>query len=218
MTPSDNLRDQLCYWHKYIHEHGLVTWTQGNISVRHPDDSHIYIKASGVPYVGMIPRYMLRVEMDGDYSDKDFRPSTDTASHLYIYNRMPSVRAIIHTHSTFATTFAACGEDIPCHLTAMADVFGEDIPCAGYAEIGGEEIGEAVVGCIGKAGVVLLRNHGLFAVGSTIEDAVKRAVITEDSAQTLYYAMSSDSFELRFLSPRQIDYNYERYRGYGQPR
>ena len=112
-------------------------------------------------------------------------PSSDTASHLYIYRHRPDVGGIVHTHSRYATAFAAIGKSIPVYLTAQGDEFGGPIPCGGFALIGGEEIGQVVVESIGSSPAVLLKNHGVFTVGKNAEAALKAAVMVEDVAATV---------------------------------
>jgi L-ribulose-5-phosphate 4-epimerase len=208
------LQSELCRWHQHLFNEGLVTWSQGNISVR--DGNHMFIKASGVRYDYLDSRHMVRVGLTlGSYKDDSYLPSTDTDTHLYIYNHT-DVGAIVHTHSTFATAFSAAGLNIPCCLTGQADMFGGDIPCTPYAEIGGDEIGKTVVATLwGESpGVALIQNHGLFAVGKTMEEAVKRAVMAEDCAKTTYYATALEPIR---LTDKQIADNYERYNtSYGQ--
>lgn len=204
---------ELYNYHMKMVEDGLVTGTQGNISCRCRDD--VFIKPSGVQYSELSPEKMSKLTVSGQEYMGQLSPSTDTASHLYIYSAFPKVKSVIHTHSTYATAFAACGLSIPVCLTAMADEFGGRIPCSGYAEIGGEEVGKAVVKNLGKAGVVLIQNHGLFAVGETIGQAYKRALMAEDSARTMLH-----TFQLGQpiqLTEEQIDSAYKRYHtSYGQ--
>ena len=129
------------------------------------------------------------VDLDGKSVEGKLSPSSDTASHLYIYRHRPDVGGIVHTHSRYATAFAALGKPIPCYLTAMADEFGGPIPCGGFALIGGEEIGKVVVESIGNSPAVLLKNHGAFTVGKNAEAAVKAAVMVEDVAATIWMAL-----------------------------
>jgi L-ribulose-5-phosphate 4-epimerase len=153
---------------------------------------------------------------DGEYSGK-FKPSTDTASHIVIYRELDWVNSVVHTHSTFCTAFAACGKHIPVILTATADEFGDIIPCTPYCEIGGEDVGKAVVAALrgSRAGAVLIRNHGLFTVGESLEEAVKRAVMAEDCARTTWYATRSREYIL--LKPDQTEDCFRRYHEqYGQ--
>jgi L-ribulose-5-phosphate 4-epimerase len=127
--------------------------------------------------------------LDGNYIEGDLKASSDTASHLYIYRHRPDLYGIVHTHSRYATAFAALGRPIPVYLTAHADEFGGPIPCGGFALIGGEEIGKVVVDAIGDSRAVLLKNHGVFATGKTPQAAVKAAVMVEDVAHTVWIAL-----------------------------
>jgi len=129
------------------------------------------------------------VDQQGNRIEGDLKPSSDTASHLYIYRHRPDVNGVVHTHSPYATAFAAVGRPIPVYLTAMADEFGGPIPCGGFALIGGEDIGRVVVESIGDSPAVLLKNHGAFTIGRSAEAAVKAAVMVEDVARTVWYAL-----------------------------
>jgi L-ribulose-5-phosphate 4-epimerase len=172
---------------------GLVAWTSGNVSARDPETGLVVIKPSGLPYDELTPEALVVVAPDGDVVEGGLRPSSDTTSHLVIYGALPAVHGVVHTHSTFATAFAAVGRPIPAVLTAIADEFGGPIPCAGYAPVGGSEIGQAVVDGIGDSPAILLQNHGVFTVGETAEQAVKSAVMVEDAARTVYLALQMGS-------------------------
>ena len=137
----------------------------------------------------------------------------DCESHLYIYRQRPEIGGIVHTHSPFATAFAAVGRNIPCALTAIADEFGGPILCSNYAPVGGEAIGKEVLATGDKA--VLLKQHGVFTMGPTAEVAVKRAVMVEENAKTLYYASALGKIEE--LSETEAARAHERYKThYGQ--
>jgi L-ribulose-5-phosphate 4-epimerase len=167
----------------------LVAWTSGNVSARDPATGYVVIKPSGVRYEDLRPEQMVIVDQQGRRIQGDLKASSDTASHLYIYRRRPDVNGVVHTHSPYATAFAALGKPIPVYLTAMADEFGGPIPCGRFALIGGEEIGQVVVESIGDSPAVLLKNHGLFTIGPTAEAAVKAAVMVEDAARTVWIAL-----------------------------
>lgn len=155
------------------------------------------------------------VDLDGNVVEGNLKPSSDTAAHLYVYRHRPDVGGIVHTHSPFATAFAAVGWPIPANLTAICDEFGGPIPCGGYARIGGDEIGREVVRSIGNSSAVLLKNHGVFTIGKTPEDAVKAAVMVEDAARTMFYAMQlGEPIE---IPPEEIARAHRRYlKEYGQ--
>lgn len=186
----EELRQQVCEGNMELEWHGLVAWTSGNVSGRDRETGYVIIKPSGVGYEDLTPESMVVVDSGMNVIEGDLKPSVDTETHLYIYGQMPRVMAITHTHSCYATSFAALGKPIPAVLTAMADEFGGEIPCARYAKIGSEDIGKAVVETIGDSPAVLIANHGVFTVGPTIEAAVKAAVMTEDAAKTVHLAMA----------------------------
>lgn len=185
----EHLREQLLVLHRELPQNNLVAWTSGNISARDPESGFVVIKPSGIRYEDLRADQMVVVDLEGDVVEGSLKPSSDTASHLYIYRQRPDVNGIVHTHSRYATAFAALGQPIPCVLTAMGDEFGGPIPCGGFALIGGEEIGQVVVESIGSSPAVLLKNHGVFTIGKDAEAAVKAAVMTEDVAATVWLSM-----------------------------
>lgn len=182
-------REELVKLNQALLKYGLCTWTMGNVSIRDPEKGLVAIKPSGVMFTDLTPESMVVVDMDGNIVEGNLLPSSDTASHLYIYQHLEHVNGVVHTHSNYATAFAANNMEIPIVLTAMGDEFGGPIPCGGFALIGGEEIGKVVVETIGDGKSVLLKNHGVFTVGRTGKEAVKAAVMTEDSAKTVWLAM-----------------------------
>jgi L-ribulose-5-phosphate 4-epimerase len=183
------LREQVWKLHLELPQNDLVKWTGGNVSGRDPETGLVVIKPSGVKYPDLRPEHLVVLDVEGRVVEGDLSPSSDTASHLYIYRHRPEVGGIVHTHSPYATAFAAVGKPIPVYLTAIADEFGGPIPVGGFALIGGEEIGRIVVETIGNSPAVLLKNHGVFTIGKNAEAAVKAAVMTEDVARTVWYAL-----------------------------
>ena len=188
--PRGSIREAVCALHGELVRWGLVTWTSGNVSARVPGRDLMVIKPSGVAYHELTPDSMVVTDLHGERVDGDLAPSSDTFAHAFIYREMPAVNGVVHTHSTYATAWAARGEAIPCVLTAMADEFGGEIPIARFARIGDDDIGVAVVATLRghRSPAVLLRNHGVFAVGATAADAVKAAVMCEDAARTVHVA------------------------------
>ena len=185
----ESIREELVALHAELPRHGLVVWTGGNVSARDPETGLVAIKPSGVRYEDLTAESMVVVDLDGRVVDGSHNPSSDTASHLYVYRHRPDVNGVVHTHSRFATAFAAVGRSIPVYLTAQADEFGGEIPCAGFAMIGDEQIGAQIVETIGRSPAVLLKNHGVFTVGASAAAAVKAAVMTEDVAATVWAAL-----------------------------
>jgi len=183
------LREQLYHLHLELPRNNLVAWTSGNVSARDPETGYVVIKPSGIRYEQLRPEQMVVVDLDGNIVEGKLNPSSDTVSHVYIYRRRPDVGGIVHTHSPYATAFAAVNRPIPVYLTAQADEFGGPIPCGGFALIGGEEIGKVVIESIGTSCAVLLKNHGVFTIGPNAEAAVKAAVMVEDVARTTWLAL-----------------------------
>ncbi|BAS27952.1 L-ribulose-5-phosphate 4-epimerase [Limnochorda pilosa] len=167
----------------------LVTMTSGNASGRDAETGLVVIKPSGVLYDELQPEDLVVVDLDGNVVEGRLRPSVDTSTHLYIYRERPDVGGVIHTHSPYATSFAALGEPIPVVLTAIADEYGGPIPCGPYAPVGGDAIGRAVVEHIGSSPAILLKSHGIFALGRDVHAALKAAVMVEDVAKTVHLAM-----------------------------
>ncbi len=185
----ENLREELWRLHMELPKNNLVMWTGGNVSALDKESGLVAIKPSGIRYEALRPEHMVIVDLDGRVVEGELKPSSDTASHLFIYRHRPDVGGIVHTHSPYATAFAAVNRPIPVVLTAMADEFGGPIPCGGFALIGGEEIGKIVVESIGSSPAVLLKNHGVFTIGRSAETAVKAAVMVEDVARTVWLAL-----------------------------
>lgn len=185
----EQLKEELYQLHLELPRHNLVVWTGGNVSARDPETGLVAIKPSGVRYEQLRPHHMVVLDLEGNIVEGDLKPSSDTYSHLYIYRHRPDVGGVVHTHSRYATAFAAVGRPIPVVLTAIADEFGGEIPCGGFSLIGDESIGKVVVESIGRSVAVLLKNHGVFTIGKSAEAAVKVAVMTEDNAAAVWMAL-----------------------------
>jgi L-ribulose-5-phosphate 4-epimerase len=209
------IREELLELHQELPKNELVMWTGGNVSIRDPETGYVVIKPSGVRYERLKSDDMVVVDLNGNVIEGGLKPSSDTASHLYIYRHRPDINGIVHTHSPYATAFAAVGREIPVYLTGQADEFGGPIPCGGFALIGGEEIGKIVVAEIGSSPAILLKNHGVFTIGPTGEAAVKAAVMVEDVARTVWLALQIG--EPDEIPDEQIAKLHHRYKNvYGQ--
>jgi L-ribulose-5-phosphate 4-epimerase len=211
----ENLKKELVELHLELPKNHLVVWTGGNVSARDPQSGMVAIKASGIPYEELTPDHMVVVDMDGKVVEGKYKPSSDVFSHLFIYKHRPDVFGVVHTHSRYATAFAAVGRPIPCVLTAMGDEFGGPIPCGGFALVGDEAIGKQVIENIGSSPAVLLKNHGVFTIGKDARAAVKTAVMTEDVAATVWMAMQIG--EPLPIAPEDVERLHDRYMNvYGQ--
>jgi len=211
------LRGELAALHGELITWGLVAWTAGNVSARVPGADLFVIKPSGVSYAALTPESMVVCDLDGNLVDGDLSPSSDTAAHAYVYRHMPEVGGVVHTHSTYATAWAARAEAIPCVLTAMADEFGGEIPVGPFALIGGDDIGKGIVATLGghRSPAVLMRNHGVFTIGADATAAVKAAVMCEDVARTVHLARQLG--EPAAIAQSDVDSLHDRYRNvYGQ--
>jgi L-ribulose-5-phosphate 4-epimerase len=213
----DAIRREVSALHAELPRNGLVVWTSGNLSARVPEADLMVIKPSGVAYDELTPEGMVVCDLSGDAVEGSLEPSSDAATHGYVYRHLPEVGAIVHTHSAYATAWAVRAEPIPCVMTAMADEFGGEIPVGPFALIGDEEIGRGVVETVAshRSPAVLMRNHGVFAVGVTARDAIKAAVMCEDAARIVHLARSLGPVEP--LDATSIDALYARYQTvYGQ--
>jgi L-ribulose-5-phosphate 4-epimerase len=182
------LRQQVCDLHALLTQYELVIWTAGNVSARVPGRDLMVIKPSGAEYATLRAEDMVVCDLHGNLVDGALSPSSDTAAHAYVYRHMPEVGGVVHTHSTYATAWAARGEPIPCVLTMAADEFGGEVPVGPFALIGDDSIGRGIVEVLrdSRSPAVLMRNHGPFTIGRTARDAVKAAVMVEDVARTVH--------------------------------
>ena len=213
----DALRAEIAALHQELPRAELVAWTSGNLSARVPDRDLMVIKASGVPYPELTAEAIVVCDLDGALVEGDLLPSSDAATHGYVYRALPEVGGIAHTHSPYATAWAACGASIPCVLTAMADEFGGEIPVGPFAPVGDEQIGRAVVETLAhhRSPAVLMRSHGVFTIAPSPREAVKAAVMCEDVARTVHLARVLGTPIP--LAQEEIDALHDRYQNvYGQ--
>ncbi len=200
-------------------------WTAGNVSERvvvaedgTPSTEDIFvIKPSGVSYDELTAEAMVVCDIKGNLIDGSRKPSSDTAAHAYVYEHMPEVGGVVHTHSSYACAWAARGEEIPCGLTMMADEFGGPVPVGPFAIIGDDSIGRGIVKTLreSRSPAVLMQNHGPFTVGESGKDAVKAAVMVEEVARAMHLTRQLGR-EVP-IPQDKIDHLYNRYQNvYGQ--
>jgi len=185
----EELKRQVLEANLMLPQYGLVAWSSGNVSGLDPESGLVAIKPSGVRYEHLALEDIALVDLEGNQVEGRLRPSVDAATHLYVYRHRSDIGGMVHTHSTYATAFAALGRPIEPCLTALADEFGGPIPVGEFAPIGGEEIGQEILRSIGHSPAILMRQHGVFTVGPSVEAALKAAVMVEDAARTLWVAM-----------------------------
>ena len=214
-------RDGIAALHAELTRYELVVWTGGNVSGRVPGADLFVIKPSGVSYDDLGPENQILCDLHGNVIPNtpgwERSPSSDTAAHAYVYRHMPEVGGVVHTHSPYATAWAARGESIPCVITAMADEFGGEIPVGPFAIIGDDSIGRGIVDTLTghRSRAVLMQNHGPFTIGTDARDAVKAAVMVEDVARTVHLARQLG--EPIAIPQAAIDSLFDRYQNvYGQ--
>ena len=213
----EQVRREVAALHAELPRNELVVWTAGNVSARVPGRDLLVIKPSGVSYDELTPESMVVTDFDGTLVDGERNPSSDTAAAGYVYRHLPEVNGVVHTHSTYATAWAARGEAIPCVLTMMADEFGGPIPVGPFAIIGDDSIGRGIVDTLRRhrSRAVLMQNHGPFTVGSSARAAVKAAVLCEEVARTVHIARQLG--EPIPIDQAHVDALYDRYQNaYGQ--
>jgi L-ribulose-5-phosphate 4-epimerase len=211
----EQLRSEICRLNLELPRNNLVAWTSGNVSGRDPASSLVVIKPSGVPYSELTAENMVVVDLEGKVIEGKLKPSSDTFAHVYVYRHRPEVNGVVHTHSTFATAWAAAGKPIPAVLTAICDEFGGPIPIGVYARVGGDEIGQEIIRSIGTSPAILMKNHGVFTIGKTPQEAVKAAVMVEDVARTVFYALQLGQPDE--IPPEEVARAHRRYlEEYGQ--
>jgi L-ribulose-5-phosphate 4-epimerase len=211
------LRREVCALHAQLTKYQLVIWTAGNVSARVPGHDLMVIKPSGVDYDTLTADDMVVCDLHGNLVDGNFAPSSDTAAHAYVYRHLPKVGGVVHTHSAYATAWAARGEPIPCVLTMIADEFGGDIPVGPFALIGDDSIGRGIVDTLrgSRSPAVLMRNHGPFTIGPDARAAVKAAVMVEDVARTVHIGRQLGHLDR--LDGQHVDALFDRYQNvYGQ--
>lgn len=196
--------------------YGLVTMHSGNASGYDPDSDTVLIKPSGVDYDKLQVEDLVAVRLStGEVTKGSLRPSVDLPHHLFLYRNMPEIRGVVHTHSNYATAFAATQKCIPLALTAIADEFGGEIPCAPYVDNEEDHIGQAILKYRGRGPAILLANHGVFTWGSSPAAALKAAAMVEDVAKTIHLAQQLG--EVVPIPPEEAEKWYDRYQNrYGQ--
>lgn len=214
-------REEVAQLHTELTRYQLVVWTAGNVSARVPGADLMVIKPSGVSYDDLSAENMVVCTLEGvkidDGTPESLTPSSDTAAHAYVYRHMPHIGGVTHTHSTYATAWAARGQEIPCVLTMMGDEFGGPVPVGPFAIIGDDSIGRGIVETLkdSRSPAVLMQNHGPFTIGKDARASVKAAVMCEEVARTVHIAMQVG--DIIPIPAETVDRLFDRYQNvYGQ--
>ena len=211
----EKLKEEVCEQNHELPRAGLVVGSGGNVSGRDPESGLVVIKPSGVKFAKLTPETMVVVDLDGNIVEGTMRPSVDTGIHLYIYRHRADVFGITHTHSPYATSFAARGERIPAVLTPITHMLGRDVPCSRYATPGEVDTGAAIIEAAGGGHAVLVKAHGVFTMGKSATEATSIAMYLEEAALTTHLAMLRGPVEE--LPQEEIDRCYNWFRtNYGQ--
>ncbi len=202
----EELKRQVYEANMLLPKYGLVTFTWGNVSAIDRESGLFVIKPSGVEYESMKPEDMVVMDLNGNRVEGNLRPSSDTPTHLELYKAFPEIGGIVHTHSSYATSWAQAGRSIPCYGTTHADYIYGEVPCVRC--LTKEEIDEAYETNTGKLIVsefkrrkkeimavpaVLCKNHGPFTWGKDAKEAVHNAVVLEEVAKMAYRTESINS-------------------------
>lgn len=167
----------------------LIPLTMGNFSIRDKESGHVCITPSGMEYSLLRPEDIVVVDLYGNIVDGQRKPSIETHLHCRTYAKRPDVLGICHTHSAYATAWACCGKEIPVIVAELAGMIGGPVKCAPYAPMGTMELAETVALHIGMQNAILMENHGMLAVGETIDKAYANAVIVEEAAKITLFAL-----------------------------
>lgn len=209
------LKEEVCEQNHELPANGLVVGSGGNVSGRDPETGLVVIKPSGVKFKKLTPETMVVVDMDGNVIEGQMKPSVDTGLHLYVYKARPDVFGIAHTHSPYASSFAARGERIPAVLTPITHMLGRDVPCSRYATPGEVDTGQAVVEAADGGYAALVKAHGVFTMGKSATEATSIAMYLEEAAMTTHLAMTRGPVEE--LPQEEIDRCFNWFRqNYGQ--
>ena len=223
------LKNKVCKANLELVKYGLVVFTWGNVSAIDREKGLVVIKPSGLSYDKMKPEDMVVVDLDRNIVEGDYKPSSDTATHLVLYKNFPDIGGVVHTHSEWATIWSQAGQPVPALGTTHADYFYGDIPCTRKLtnhEIEGDyekETGNVIVEKFHSLDPnaipgVLVNNHGPFAWGKDADDAVHNAVVMESVSKMAYFTLNIK--RVSRLDQKLLDKHYLRKHGkdayYGQ--
>lgn len=211
----EDLKEEVCEQNHELPANGLVVGSGGNVSGRDPASGLVVIKPSGVKFKKLAPDTMVVVDLEGNVIEGEMKPSVDTGIHLYLYRHRDDVFGVTHTHSPYASSFAARGERIPAVTTPITHILGRDVPCSRYATPGEVDTGQAILEAAEGGYAALVKAHGVFTMGKSATEATSIAMYLEEAAMTTHLAMLRGPVEE--LTQEEIDRCYAWFRqNYGQ--
>ena len=197
-----------------LDRYGLIAWSGGNVSWR-MDSGEVLVTPSGMIYDDMVPEDILVVDLDGNIIEGERKASVDTEALLYIYKNMPQVNAVIHTHQPYATGLGLVMDELPCNLSTMANATEGPVAVAEYGDPGSLSMGVEAVKAIGDRLAVVLKHHGVIAVGRDLRQALFSCVYLEEAAKTVSVALST-GMPMATMTQEQIDEAVAVFHRYGQ--
>ena len=183
------LREKLIKVARKCFQYRLMAGTWGNLSVRF-DREKVLITPSGFEKTALKPENLLLMDLEGNVLRGDLKPTIETSMHLGIYKARNDVNAVIHTHSPYAMTLSIINEPIPVLTVEFASAVGHEVPVTGFVLPGTKDLADEVVKALGEDRVAaLIRNHGVVAVGESLEEAYNVAILVEEEARTYFWIM-----------------------------
>lgn len=197
-----------------LDRYGLIALSGGNVSWR-MDSGEVLVTPSGMIYDEMVPEDILVVDLEGNIIEGERKASVDTEALLYIYKNMPQVNAVIHTHQPYATGLGLVMDELPCNLSTMANATEGSVAVAEYGDPGSLSMGVEAVKAIGDRLAVVLKHHGVIAVGRDLRQALFSCVYLEEAAKTVSVALST-GMPMATMTQEQIDEAVAVFHRYGQ--
>lgn len=194
---TSRLKEDVLRTSKTAYREGLFAGTSGNLSAFDPESGHIVITPTSLPYETMQVEDLVVLGLDGNVIEGQHQPSSEWRMHCEIYKQRKDVLAVVHTHSPYATAFAVTGEKVPLILIEMIPFIGGDIPVAEFGLPGSMEIGVEALKVLGHRNACLLSNHGVLAIGTSLEQAHIRVVYVEDAAKIYHHALVAAAASLK---------------------
>jgi L-ribulose-5-phosphate 4-epimerase len=197
-----------------LDRYGLIALSGGNVSLRLPS-GEILVTPSGMIYEDMVPSDVLVMDIEGKIIEGERSPSVDTVALLYIFKKMPHINAVIHTHQPFATAVGLVADELPCVVTTLPNATKGPVKVCSFSSAASIDMGVQTVNNAGNTLAVILKSHGVIAIGTSLKEALYSCVYLEEAAKTYVYAKSM-SDKVACLKPEQWQQAVETFKYYGQ--